>query len=596
MKEADNFYENLVGIVENGDYVLAVVDADDKVNDAYVGETVTGVVTRYTNKGEQTVGGTQYKVSACGFADTDLKAPTAYKNTTDECTLYLDSTDRIIAISNTKELSGEDVCFVAYTQDAGKWGNEYEAYVYLPDGTKGVYTVSSINNSTKSSDLDAFAGAGNNHGTGLYVYTLSSDGKSIALKNGGNGSLNASDFQIAKNTAGTGITIDHSQARYTVGGDEVYMNSATKFYMHNTTKAPTVNGTNAKDAITASTGLSSVKDNTVLLGTTQGDLTVVYRTVNGNKIAIAVYGKNANDVSAASDELLFITNGKWSKVDAGDEYYYGTAIFTGEDEAREITIKGQPVVGLHAYKTDSQGRYEMDEDFTCGYSGTLSAINKEILYVGADQLNKLNGSNVKIWDVTDEDKPTLTSVSFLDTSKTYFGYAVVDNTTDKNVLAVYICNEVTPVKDASGITAGQLVNEPVGTVAIGSASDMNSASGTTDNAGATAGIVYELKEQSTGPRVWTIKDANGRTVWSETGSSTKAAGKYVFRVSLAGGNGDGSQTAASAYPWGWASGGWPNAGEAAKAGVYSYECKDNGTVIASGSFVVETDQDQYTNP
>ena len=219
VKEADSFYENLAGVVENGDYVLAVVDADDKVNDAYVGETVTGVVTRYTNKGEQTVGGTQYKVSACGFADTDLKAPTAYKNTTDECTLYLDSTDRIIAISNTKELGGEDVCFVAFIQDAGKWGNEYEAYVYLPDGTKGVYTVSSINNSTNTTNIDAVS-------SGLYVYTLSSDGKSIALKTNRTvgtaaGSLNGSDFQITSSSDGQSVTIDHSQARYTVGSDDV---------------------------------------------------------------------------------------------------------------------------------------------------------------------------------------------------------------------------------------------------------------------------------------------------------------------------------------------------------------------------------------
>ena len=352
----------------------------------------------------------------------------------------------------------------------------------------------------------------------------------------------------------------------------------------------------AKDAITASTGLSSVKEVTLASKVSNGspdpeagDVNVAYRTVNGNKIAIAVYGKYTGEASAASDDLVFITNGKWSKVDAGDEYYYGTAIFTGEDEAREITIKGQPVVGLHAYKTDSQGRYEMDEDFTCGYSGTLSAINKEILYVGANQLNKLNGSNVKIWDVTDEDKPTLTSVSFLDTSKTYFGYAVVDNTTDKNVLAVYIYKEVTPVKDASNIANGQLKAEGPGAVVIGDKTSMNAASGAADSApGDTVAIVFETGDGETTFEA-VVKDATGRTVYIERGNGLTANHVYALRISLNGMNQYRAVDDDERCPWRFQNGENSGQGEVAKLGVYSYTITTGTNSVQSGNFVVDND-------
>ncbi len=435
--EDHDAYANLAGNVEVNDHVLAVCNATDKVVDAYVGKTVTGVVSSYTNKGALTVDGTQYKPSECVNNDSALKSPKIYDNTTDSCTLFLDSNGYVIAVDSSAKIGGENICFVAYAQAGDNWNSYREAYVYLPDGTKGVYKVVSLNNSTKAADI-------NTVNTGLYVYTLTDNG--IALKNASG--LAASDYALM--TSDKNVSLDKDKADYDVKGDtsvDVYLNSETKFYMQDTTKGSTINAGNASTSglINTSTGLASIKN--VTLNT--GDMIVAYKTVNGKAIATAVYGKYAGTASAASSDLVFITSDKWSS--ANGEKYDVSAIFTGKTEAETITIKGQPSIGLYSYKL-VDGTYELEAAANCDYSGLMEKVTDKLLFVGGVQLNNLD--KAVVIDNTGSE-PTVTSASYLDmVGVKFYGYVVVDNTTDKNVLAVYVNNAI--VGDlAGGITAIQ---------------------------------------------------------------------------------------------------------------------------------------------
>ena len=441
--EDHDAYANLAGNVEVNDHVLAVCNATDKVVDAYVGKTVAGVVSSYTNKGALTVDGTQYKPSECVNNDSALKSPKIYDNTTDSCTLFLDSNGYVIAVDSSAKIGGENICFVAFAQEGDNWNSYREAYVYLPDGTKGVYKVVSLNNSTKAADI-------NTVNTGLYVYTLTDNG--IALKS--EAGLAASDYALM--TSDKNVSLDKDKADYDVKGTtavDVYLNSETKFYMVDTSKDAytsagnkiTAGNASASGLINTSTGLASIKN--VTLNT--GDMIVAYKTVNGKAIATAVYGKYAGTASAASSDLVFITSDKWSS--ANGEKYDVSAIFTGKTEAETITIKGQPSIGLYSYKL-VDGTYELEAAANCDYSGLMEKVTDKLLFVGGVQLNNLD--KAVVIDNTGSE-PTVTSASYLDmVGVKFYGYVVVDNTTDKNVLAVYVNNAI--VGDlAGGITAIQ---------------------------------------------------------------------------------------------------------------------------------------------
>ena len=132
-------------------------------------------------------------------------------------------------------------------------------------------------------------------------------------------------------------------------------------------------------------------------------------------------------------DLVFITSNKWSS--ANGEKYDVSAILTGKTEAETITIKGAPVIGLYSYKL-SDGVYELEAAENCDYSGQLVKVADKLLYVDGTQLNNLD--KAVVIDNTG-DTPALTSATYLDMAGVqFYGYAVVDNTTDKNVLAVYI--------------------------------------------------------------------------------------------------------------------------------------------------------------
>ena len=145
--EDHDLYADLAADVATDDYILAVVNATGTADlQAYaIPETVTGVVTNYTNKQALTVGGVQYKPSDCAVVDTTgfayYTGDSAYTDTTSTMVMYLDSNGYYLAIDSAAAVSGANIAYVAYAGAADSYANSYEAYVYLPDGTKGVYDI-----------------------------------------------------------------------------------------------------------------------------------------------------------------------------------------------------------------------------------------------------------------------------------------------------------------------------------------------------------------------------------------------------------------------------------------------------------------------
>ena len=559
--EDHDSYDDLAGAVANGDYVLAVVNADTgDVEAAYVGKTVTGVVTSYTNKNALTVGGVQYKPSKCADETGDLTAPASYTNTTDSCTLYLDSNGYVIGVDSSARIVGENICFVVYAQDVGNWGAAYEAYVYLPDGTKGVYTIASYNNSTKASEIAKVT-------TGLYVYTL--DGSDIRLKDDSSTSLSNSDYDLVTNDDAA-VQLDKDQARYTVGGETVYLNAETKFYMHDTTKGDPISATNASASglITVSTGLSTIKN----VELAKDDMTVAYRDVNGRNIATAVYGSYAGSVSAASSDLVFITGSNWSKVNADNDEYKVTAIFTGETEAQTITIKGEPTMGLYSYK-ETNGVYELSTPENCDYQGQLEKVTDKLLYVGGTQLNNLD--KAVVIDSTGND-PVQTAASYLDANNVaFFGYAVVDNSSDKNVLAVYITHTA---KAAANTSVSDLEN---GDIVMGDDTQFTAANGWPTDFADGRNIILAFDADKNDRATVTIKQGSD-VKYTETKTAAND-GTNFFYISLDGKN---ANSIDKDGPWEAADAGNHTAGEAAH-GTFSYEIKIGGATVASGNFMAD---------
>ena len=274
----------------------------------------------------------------------------------------------------------------------------------------------------------------------------------------------------------------------------VYADKDTVFYLHDTTK----DSSTPADTDVAKTGFMKVVVGYSALAktdTTYSNVQVAYKTVNGTKIALAVYGeKSGAPAVAASSKLVFVPNTDWTK--NGDNYDI-SVVFTGDTEATTITSENLVAVGLYTYTKDAKGVYKLGtDDISCNYTGKLTNVTDSLLYVGGTQLNKLG--DAKVFDVTDG-KVTETSVSFIGDNT--YGFAVVDNTTDKNVVAVYVVGKYDFAPTTVGtITAGTGVeSDPFvvsGTVSVANASSNISA--LTGFTVASGKIVVEDKGAMTG--------------------------------------------------------------------------------------------------
>ena len=556
LDEDDDVYAQLVGQVEADDYVLVVYNSTDGIVSATLPKTVTGVVTNYTNKSVLTVDGTDYKPSDCGFADTTLKAPSAYTDTTSEATLYLDSNGYVVAVNNEIGVTGQNIAYVANVMESDDYGNAYKAYVYLPDGTKGVYDVVSYNSSSKLTNISALDGK-----TGLYIYELTDDG--IRLKDASDASVNAKDFSSV--TSNAEVTLNKDVAKYTIGASStvVYLNSETVFYVRNTGKVAGDTATDvAKDGyIATSTGLSSIKNGTKFAS---GEFVVVYKTVGNINVATAVFAKNAASVSATSEDLIFVSNNNWKT--SGDNFFKDV-VMPGKDAMESIVADAKYGIGLYSYKTDSKGVYTLDADTNgCGLVGELVKVTDKLLYVGGTQLNNLD--KALVFDATDSET-VLTSASYLDIKGLSFsGYVAIDNTTDNNVVAVYITHAV---KSAADTTRTDL---EAGDIIFGDGTDVNKNLGVADAKGDTMVFAFETAKDKDNATL-VVKDGKGKSVYTEGPTEFAKAGIHFFYIALEAN----SQSVPNAGTGDWKT-------NDATSGTYSYEITIGGDTVASGNFMV----------
>ena len=553
LEEDDDVYAQLVGQVKADDYVLVVYNSTDGIVSAALPKTVTGVVTNYTNKAVLTVDGVDYKPSDCGFADTTLKAPAAYTDTTSEATLYLDSNGYVVAVNNEIGVTGQNIAYVAHFQESDDYGNAYEAYVYLPDGTKGVYNVVSYNSNSKLTEIAKVTAKE------LYIFELTDNG--IRLKDTGDSSVNVKDFSQV--TSDDTITLNKDTAKYTVDDTVVYLNSETVFYVRNTGKVATDNATDVgKDGyIATSTGLSSIKNGTEFAS---GDFVVAYKTVGNINVATAVFAKNAASVSATSEDLIFVSNNNWK---TNGDNFYKDVVMPGKDAMESIVTDAKYGIGLYSYKADSKGVYTLDADTNgCGLVGELVKVTDKLLYVGDTQLNNLD--KALVFDATDSET-VLTSASYLDIKGLSFsGYVAIDNTTDMNVVAVYITHAV---KSAADTTKSDL---EAGDIIFGDGADVNKNLGTSDAKGDTMVFAFETANDGDDATL-VIKDGKGEQVYTEGPTDFAKAGIHFYYITLEAK----TQSAPNA-----GTGTWKNAD--ATSGTYSYEITIGGETVASGNFMV----------
>ena len=561
LEEDDDVYAQLVGQVKADDYVLVVYNDTDGIVAASLPETVTGVVTNYTNKAVLTVDGTDYKPSDCGFADTALKAPATYTDTTSEAILYLDSNGYVIAVDNEIGVTGQNIAYVAAVAASDKYGSAYEAYVYLPDGTKGVYEIVSYNSSSKLTVISTLSGK-----TGMYIYELTDDG--IRLKDTGDSSVNAKDFSQV--TSNADVTLNKDTARYTVNGTVVYLNSETVFYVRNTGKVAgdDIDDVNKDGYIATSTGLSSIQNGTEF---TSGNFVVAYKTVGSINVATAVFAKNAASVSATSEDLIFVSNNNWKT--SGDNFFKDV-VMPGEDAMESIVTDAKYGIGLYSYKVDSKGVYTLDADTnSCGLSGELVKVTDKLLYVGGTQLNNLD--KALVFDATDTET-VLTSASYLDISGLSFsGYVAIDNTSDKNVVAVYITHAV---KSAADTTTSDL---EAGDIVYGDADDFAAADGWPTDFADGRNIILAFDADKDDVATVTIKQ--GVDVKYTESKTVAADGTSFFYISLDGKN---AQSDSKDGAWEAEDAGNNTPGEAAH-GTFSYEIKIGSEVVASGNFMAD---------
>mgnify|MGYP004496706513 CR=1 FL=1 len=382
---------------------------------------------------------------------------------------------KLVAIDNDADGIVEYVMTVTKTLDKITLVNTAKKYVNL----NGAGTI-------KNEDLSIYDGAAKND----IVLVYAAGGVTYVEKAQTITAVTSLDLNgtVAGYTAS--MAIDEASATSTT----VYADKDTVFYLHDTAK----DSSPAEDTDVAKTGFMKVVVGYSALAktdTTYNNVQVAYKTVNGTKIALAVYGeKSGAPAVAASSKLVFVPNTDWTK--NGDNYDI-SVVFTGDTEATTITSENLVAVGLYTYTKDAKGVYKLGtDDISCNYTGKLTNVTDSLLYVGGTQLNKLG--DAKVFDVTDG-KVTETSVSFIGDNT--YGFAVVDNTTDKNVVAVYVVGKYDFAPTTVGtITAGTGVeSDPFvvsGTVSVANAS--SSISALTGFTVASGKIVVEDKGAMTG--------------------------------------------------------------------------------------------------
>ena len=143
-----------------------------------------------------------------------------------------------------------------------------------------------------------------------------------------------------------------------------------------------------------------------------------------------------------SSNLVYVNDTNWTR---NGENYDIQVVFTGETAEQTITVDAVPTVGLFTYRIGSNGVYSLERATIaeCAHVGQLSRV-EDLLFVGGTQLNNLD--EALVFDATGNEAK-LASASMLSIAgQTPYGYAVVDNTTDKNVLAVYIVGDLDAVE------------------------------------------------------------------------------------------------------------------------------------------------------
>ena len=298
---------------------------------------------------------------------------------------------------------------------------------------------------------------------------------------------------------------------------------------------------------------------------------MAYKTVGNINVATAVFAKNAASVSATSEDLIFVSNNNWKT--SGDNFYKDV-VMPGKDAMESIVTDAKYGIGLYSYKVDSKGVYTLDADTNgCGLSGELVKVTDKLLYVNGTQLNNLD--KALVFDATDTET-VLTSASYLDIKGLSFsGYVAVDNTTDMNVVAVYITHAV---KSAADTKVADLEN---GDIVFGDATSFDSANGWPTDFADGRNIILAFDAEQDQSATVTIKQGDDMK-YTET-KTAAATGTNYFYISLEGKN---AQSASKDGPWEAADAGNNTAGEVAH-GTFSYEIKVGGEVVASGNFMAD---------
>ena len=361
------------------------------------------------------------------------------------------------------DLTAQNIAYVADVNGTDNYNSAYDAYVYLPDGTKGVYDIVSYNSSSKAADIGDLDGQ-----SGLFAYTLTDNG--IALKDADDNSIDGAKYTFDQTDADYEIDKD-TALHENIGGEDIYFTSDTVFYLKDTSKS-------VSSGMKTVTGLSNVATQTF------DSIVVAYMTnTSGRNIALAVYAGEYGEIdTAVSTATVFVPSTNWATVDATE--FEIDVIFTGDEETTTITADAQYPVGLYNYAQGSDGVYTFEVPSDYAFSGKLEVVSNT-LYVGGVQVNDL--SDGLIFDATDSKNIGLAGSSFIKNNA--YGYAATDK--DNNLLAVYVVSkyEVDPT-DVKTFSAGTGVeSDPFVLTGINTVADVTTAVEAVDGLTVAAGKV-----------------------------------------------------------------------------------------------------------
>ena len=260
---------------------------------------------------------------------------------------------------------------------------------------------------------------------------------------------------------------------------------------------------------------------------------VAYKEVNGMKIALAVYGSKAGVTGANSADLIFVPSTDWVK--NGDNYDINV-VFTGDTEPTTITVDARYRVGLYVYTTDANGVYSLTgvNDSTvgtagtaidCDYAGSLTNVTNSLLYVnGTTQLNNLG--EALVFDATDGE-PVVSSPEFIDGNA--YGYVVVDNDTDKNVLAVYVVGKYEIMAAGTTITSGTGIASDPFVIDAATSANVTTMAGSNTNLEFKSYTGYTFTGTGTViTTTTTVSDGNGFTLGGEDNNNVGITTVYYI--------------------------------------------------------------------